>query len=201
MEVPVIAPKATLDPWAEYDILPDDQRAEVLNGRLVCMAPPTGAHNFAAGAVHAWCLFLFTRGMLGGPGGWWFLENSGLVLGNPKRPHRLQPDIMGWRKERAPNPPASVWSTLPPDWVCEILSESTEVLDRGERMEIFAKAGVKHVWLVDVVAQLLEVFENDAGVLRPIARHQSAALVRARPFDACELQLSDLWIPVATSAP
>ena len=52
---------------------------------------------------------------------------------------------------------------LAPDWVCEVLSPSTAPTDRAEKLPIYSREGVGHVWLVDPVARTLEVFELDSG--------------------------------------
>ncbi len=46
----------------------------------------------------------------------------------------------------------------PPTLVVEILSPSTEALDRGRKMELYARFGVKEVWLVTPYPRLLEVY-------------------------------------------
>ena len=38
---------------------------------------------------------------------------------------------------------------LAPDWVCEVISPSTEALDRRDKMEIYARELVAHYWLID----------------------------------------------------
>jgi Uma2 family endonuclease len=84
--------------------------------------------------------------------------------------------------------------TLAPDWVCEVLSPSTEALDRGKKLRIYAREGVAHAWLVDPLRQSLEVLALESGMLAPVARHHSDENVRARPFDALELDMGALWI-------
>jgi hypothetical protein len=51
-----------------------------------------------------------------------------------------------------------------------------------------------HAWLVDPLRQSLEVLALEAGMLAPIERYQGDESVRARPFDALELDLRALWI-------
>lgn len=46
---------------------------------------------------------------------------------------------------------------LPPDWACEVLSESTSAFDRGDKLPIFAREKVGHVWFVDPIVKTLEV--------------------------------------------
>ena len=80
-----------------------------------------------------------------------------------------------------------------PDWVCEVLSPSTEQIDRGKKLRIYAREGVTHAWLVDPLRQPLEVLALEAGSLAQIEEHHGDADVRARPFDAVELELRALW--------
>ena len=46
----------------------------------------------------------------------------------------MVPDIADWRRERMPTVPDVPFFTLAPDWVCEVLSPSTEHIDRGDRV-------------------------------------------------------------------
>ena len=56
--------------------------------------------------------------------------------------------------------PAAI--TTPPDWVCEILSEGTEAIDRGKKMRIYRREGVRDVWLLDPRSRTLEVYRLNA---------------------------------------
>ena len=42
------------------------------------------------------------------------------------------PDLAGWRLERMPELPETAYFELAPDWVCEVLSPSTEAYDRAD---------------------------------------------------------------------
>jgi hypothetical protein len=57
---------------------------------------------------------------------------------------------------RMPEMPHAAAFTLAPDWVCEVLSPSTTKLDRAEKLPVYARRGVGHVWLVDPLEQYLE---------------------------------------------
>jgi Uma2 family endonuclease len=92
-----------------------------------------------------------------------------------------------------PAMPEEAYFALAPDWVCEVLSPSTERIDRSRKLAIYAAAGVAHVWLVDPLQHTLEVLR-----LREAAWMIAAVLtgddpVRVEPFDAVELELRELW--------
>lgn len=110
------------------------------------------------------------QGGRGGPGGWWILDEPELHLVELEA---VVPDLAGWRVERMPDLPEEAFFTLPPDWVCEVLSRSTERLDREEKLPLYADHGVRHAWLVDPVAQTLEVYAlGERGRWREIRHHR-----------------------------
>jgi len=48
-----------------------------------------------------------------------------------------------------------------PRMVMEVLSDSTEEYDRGEKMEIYQKVGVSEYWIVDWRKKQVEIYLND----------------------------------------
>jgi Uma2 family endonuclease len=105
----------------------------------------------------------------------------------------LVPDIAGWRRERLPAPPAAAHITLAPDWLCEVLSPSTETVDRLKKLKIYAREGVGYVWLVNPLLQTLEVLRLESQQWPLVGAHEGGARVRAEPFAAIELELGALW--------
>ena len=105
----------------------------------------------------------------------------------------LVPDLAGWRRERMPEIPSTPFTTLAPDWLCEVLSPSAQKLDRGEKLPLYARERVAHVWLLDPLEQYLEVLRLDGETYRIVATFIADAKVRAEPFDAIELDLAMLW--------
>jgi Uma2 family endonuclease len=88
-----------------------------------------------------------------------------------------------------------------PDWVCEVLSPSTERIDRSRKLRIYAEAGVAHAWLVKPTDRTLEVLRLREGAWTIVAVWEDAAVVRAEPFDAIELELGRLWAVQAAPPP
>jgi Uma2 family endonuclease len=171
-----------------YDV-PDHFVAEMLDGDLYASPRPAVPHARAASVLGAKLLGPFDIGE-NGPGGWLFLDEPELHFNNDV----LVPDLAGWRRERMPEAPDDAYITLAPDWVCEVLSPSTETLDRGKKLRVYAREGVAHAWLVDPLRQTLEVLVLESGRWSLLASHEGRVSVRALPFDAIELELGALWI-------
>ena len=75
----------------------------------------------------------------------------------------LAPDIAGWRAERLTPMPKTAYIETPPDWICEVLSPSTQAIDRTDKLAVYAESGVKHCWYVDPLARTLEVLALTGG--------------------------------------
>ncbi len=105
------------------------------------------------------------------------------------------PDLAGCRRDRMPLIPKDHRYTVVPDWVCEVLSESTAGVDREVKMPIYVEFGVAYAWLLDPRARTLEAYALDAGVWREIGRFGGADAGSVAPFDAVTLSLDDLWGP------
>ncbi len=165
--------------------------AEIINGELVLSPRPAGPHSAAASAIGEELGPPFKRGR-GGPGGWIILYEPEVHLGDDV----LVPDLGGWRRTTMDSIANEPYFTVRPDWVCEVLSPSTERFDRGEKMALYARAGTQHAWLVNPLQRTLEVLRLSAE--RPhewlsLGVFRDAARIRAQPFEAIELDLAILW--------
>jgi Uma2 family endonuclease len=86
--------------------------------------------------------------------------------------------------------------TLAPDWVCEVLSPRTAVIDRVKKLPIYARAEVAHTWLVNPLERTLEVLRRQGSGWLIVDVFEGNAQVRAEPFDAIALDLAVLWADV-----
>ncbi|WP_404367320.1 Uma2 family endonuclease [Corallococcus coralloides] len=174
--------------YADLEALPSNQVGEIVNGELYASPRPASRHSFAAVQIITELNVPFGRGR-GGPGGWHFLTEPELHLGKDV----LVPDIAGWRRERVSWTPDVVGIQMAPDWLCEVLSPSTSRLDRFRKLPVYAREGVRHVWLVDPRQYTLEVFRLEGSHYLLLGTHQDAETVHAEPFEALPLELKVLW--------
>lgn len=168
--------------------VPEHLVAELLFGKLVTHPRPAPRHASAATALSGVLTPPFQFGS-GGPGGWVFMVEPELHLGE----HIAVPDLAAWRREHLPALPETAWIETPPDWVCEVLSPSTERYDRGDKRLIYSEAGVGHLWHIDPVLQMLEVFELRDGKWLLLDVFHDNAQVAAPPFADLTFALGLLW--------
>ena len=106
--------------------------------------------------------------------------------------HRSVPDIAAWRRDRLPKKIPDYFD-FAPDWLCEVLAPNTEALDRTKKLAVYAREGVRNVWLVNPAIQTLEVLRLESQRWSLIAAHEGSVRVRAEPFADIELELAGLW--------
>jgi Uma2 family endonuclease len=184
--------------YADLEKLPPHLVGEILFGALVAHPRPSPRHGGATSALSAISTNAFQFGV-GGPGGWIFVVEPELRLG----PHVTVPDIAGWRRERLPNVPEKAFFDVAPDWICEVISPSTEKYDKGDKRRIYAHYAVPHLWHVDPRAKTLEVFRLQGRDWLLTHTFVDQEDVSAPPFDAITFSLGLLWPfdPPATETP
>ena len=167
---------------------PPHRVAEVVDGTLHTHPRPAMPHARASSVLGGKLGGPFDHDA-GGPGGWWIVFEPELHLGEDI----LVPDVAGWRRERMPEYPETAYVTLAPDWGCEVLSASTRRLNLQGKRPIYAREGVRHLWLVEPTDRTLEAFELRDGEWVLIAAAKDDDPIRIRPFDAITFSLGDLW--------
>jgi Uma2 family endonuclease len=184
---------------ASYDdlkALPENVVGEIIHGVLEAHPRPAPRHGIAANSLGDELTSPFQKGR-GGPGGWIFIDEPELHLGEDI----LVPDLAGWRRETLPELPKTAWIETRPDCVCEVLSPSTAQLDRGAKRQIYAREGVGHLWLLDPVEKYLEVFSLTAGLWLLMITVGDGEEVSAPPFEAISFPLSNLFPYDTTDEP
>ena len=183
-------PKVTSNPatYADIEALPENMVGEILFGVLHAHPRPALRHSRAAWRLGGQLDGPFDRGQ-GGPGGWIFAPEAELHLGD----HVIVPDISGWRREKLPRLPDTAAIDIPPDWVTEILSPSTQRADRTDKLAIYAAFGVAHAWYLAPTLKTLEVMTLVNGKWQITAMFKDAESVTAVPFEAHTFPLDVLW--------
>jgi Uma2 family endonuclease len=185
-------PANTRATYADLMAVPDHKVAELIHGELFVSPRPAIPHAFAASRLGSVLLPPFSREGGDGPGGWVILYEPELHLGGDV----LVPDLAGWRRARWTHTMSdAAFVTVPPDWLCEVVSPSTERLDRARKMAVYGAAQVPYVWLVNPIAKMIEIYRAGAsGGWVLLGVWTEAARVRLEPFEAIEFDLDELWM-------
>ena len=181
-------PRSKSATYADLEAVPDHLVAEILFGTLVTHPRPVRRHTGAASVLGMAVGGPFQLG-IGGPGGWFILDEPELHLG----PHIVVPDLAGWRSERMTEPSEKPYFEVAPDWVCEIISASTEKCDKGAKRNIYALYGVQYLWFVDPRGRTLEVFTRQEKNWLLTHTFFDADMVCAPPFAELKFSLGLLW--------
>jgi Uma2 family endonuclease len=183
-------PQGTRRPATYADLLqvPDHLVAEIVDGELFTSPRPALRHAQASSTLGGELFGPFHRGR-GGPGGWLILDEPEMHLGADI----IVPDLAGWRRTRLATVPDEPFLELAPDWVCEIMSPSTERLDRAAKLDIYAREAVGYAWLINPITRTLEVYRLDAGQWVRVGTYGDDQIVHAVPFDVLALDLLVLW--------
>jgi Uma2 family endonuclease len=157
---------------AFHEALTEDEKAEFINGAVIVQSPVKYEHTRVGGLLY-WLLSAFVR--IHGAG---YVGYEKVLVSLTRNDY--EPDLCYFGKAKADQFVVGQVRFPAPDLVVEILSESTEAIDRGVKFEDYAAHGVSEYWLVDPRAEVIEQYrlEGDSftlllkmndGLLRSVA--------------------------------
>jgi Uma2 family endonuclease len=183
-----LAPRSGLGPYREADYLglPDEPRCELLYGRLVVTPAPTARHQHVVARVLYLLLHCADR-------------NGDQALASPidvvLADHSVvQPDVIYVRAARSSIIRERIEGA--PDLVVEVLSTGTARRDLGEKLRLYAEAGVAEYWIVDPVHETFEFLVNAGDGFR--VSLPDGPIFRSAAIAELELDLEAFWrsIPI-----
>ena len=163
--------------------MPDDgRRYEIHGGELVVVPSPLPIHQIAVLPI-ATRLDDYGR------------QSGGIALVAPldivfDEHDVVQPDVVFFRAERRHLVQPHVVTRAAPDIAVEVLSPSTAAVDRGLKMDLFARYGVPEYWIADPFRLRFEVHVLAAGACEQVQVALPGDTVRS-------VLLPDLTLPVA----
>ena len=174
--------------YADIEALPPHVRGEILFGTLRIQPRPASPHIGAASGLGMMLGGPFQMGR-GGPGGWIIYDEPELHLG----PHVVVPNLAGWHRERLAGKLGASWIDVAPDWICEVLSDSTRGFDKRDKMRIYATYQVTYLWHLDPVSRVLEVYTLQGKDWLLVGTFVGLDMVAAPPFESNPFLLNELW--------
>ncbi|HSI32849.1 MAG: Uma2 family endonuclease [Phycisphaerae bacterium] len=81
----------------------------------------------------------------------------------------------------------------PPDVCVEILSPSSETIDKVDKFEQYEAAGVAHYWIVDPAGRTARAWRLVDGKYVAAGEGRDEQVVRFPPFDELDIPLGKIW--------
>ena len=169
---------------ADYAVLPDEPRCELIYGRFYLSPSRIRLHQFMV--MRIWSILDDLAEAVGGE-----------ALVAPMDVHLAdhtvaQPDVLYVSPERREI--LQDWIEGAPDLVVEVLSPSTARMDRLLKLDRYAEAGVREYWLVDPVARTIEFYVN--GGEHFVVHAPTGGSWKSPAVSGVELDVDRLWAAV-----
>jgi len=173
--------------WTERDYfgLPETNRiVELSSGRLIFTPSPTTTHQSVSGNLHL-LIGTYVRA-----------KNLGEARYSPLDvrlyPGAIrQPDIVFMSNEHKDRITESYWGV--PDLVMEILSESTEKVDRTDKFSEYEKAGISEYWIVDPSKRVIEVYVLDLKAYKIMGKWGAGEMAHSKVLAGFQAPVDDVF--------
>ena len=163
----------------------ENMKAEFINGEIVMHSPVMKRHWVASNKITS-RLSLFVE------------ENDLGIVGSEKvmidcSRNKYEPDIVFFKKDKADTFHKEQLLFPPPDFIAEILSDSTRQNDYHVKFQDYAAHGVTEYWIVDPEIQTIEQFilEGDRYELKHRFKHDDH--IDSAVIEGFRLDMSRIW--------
>lgn len=141
-----------------YRDIDDDLKAEFINGEVIIHSPVKKEHTDAVGFLFQ-LLNPFVR-----------LAKLGYVgyekVMSAFQRNDYEPDVVFFNREKSDHFQKGQWKYPVPDFVVEVLSDSTENRDRGIKFQDYEMQGVQEYWIIDPIEETIEQYLLKDGKYR-----------------------------------
>jgi Uma2 family endonuclease len=138
-----------------YEIVEENKKMEFINGEIIFHSPVRLQHNRSTGLLYKLLETFVSKHQLGFVG----IEKIMISLSR----NDYEPDVCFFGNEKAKSFEPRQAQFPSPDFVVEVLSDSTDKNDREIKFQDYAAHGVAEYWIVDPEKQIVEqyVLENE----------------------------------------
>jgi Uma2 family endonuclease len=167
-----------------YADIDDEMKAEFINGEVVVHSPVKKEHTDAVGFLYQ-LLNPFARlAKLGYVG----YEKVMTALSR----NDYEPDMVFFGNEKAAHFRKGQWKYPAPDFVVEVLSESTEANDRGIKFSDYAAHGVREYWIIDPAEESVEQYFLQDGAFKLHLKAQRG-LIESRVVQGFSIEIRAIF--------
>jgi Uma2 family endonuclease len=172
--------------WQDFIALDDEDKRELLDGRLVEMDVPN--------RLHEWIVATLVHHLRA----WAMARKAGVVLASGykvriREDRGFMPDVQYFARGGRPLPHQGLDAGAP-DLAVEVISPASIRYDRKQKLEGYAEIGVPEYWIVDPEGRTLErLLLVSPGVYRTAERLDGAVDFAPESFPGLVIALGELW--------
>lgn len=158
-----------------YNQITEQDKAEFINGEIIFHSPVKLRHNLASGHLYRLLSTFVMQHDLG------FVGYEKIMISLTRNDY--EPDICFFVKARAAAFKPDQMHFPAPDFIVEVLSDSTAGADRGVKFDDYAAHGVAEYWLIDPVTETVEQYTLQNQAYELVIKAQTGQIVsRAVPL-------------------
>ena len=106
--------------------------------------------------------------------------------------HALEPDICFWKQEKAKDFTSKQSAFPPPDFIVEILSDSTKERDYGIKKTDYALHEVAEYWIIDPENQYVEQYLLQNGQYELVFK-SNHGMIESSVIHGFQMQVEDIF--------
>ena len=171
--------------YKDYCATPDDERYELLDGKLTMVPAPNMKHQRLVLRL-AEKLNAFSEAHRLGEV---YVAPCDVFLSDTDV---VQPDVLFISRAREHTVTDDDVRGAP-DLVIEILSPSTAKKDQGPKRDLYGRHGVLEYWIVDPTAETIAVHRQEDGRLQPAETFGRRDTLRTAVLNGLQLKLDDVF--------
>lgn len=161
-----------------YEWLPDDKKAEFINGNIIVHSPVKFEHAGASSRLFTLLYVYVTKHHLG------YVGHEKMLVSLTRNDY--DPDVCFWTPAKSSAFKEGQMQFPAPDLVIEVLSPSTTANDRNIKFEDYAAHGIDEYWIVDAKQQTIEQYLLTSGVYQ-LAMKKNDGHLRSRAVKGLEI--------------
>ena len=166
-----------------YDEITEDRKWEFINGRVIMHSPATNRRNLAVARLFNLLLNWTNHKKLGQ------VTVEKTLCQFPRNDY--EPDIVFFGKAKSALIQPNTLLHPVPDFVVEVLSESTEAHDRGVKLTDYEAHGVQEYWMIDTEGEAVEQYVLEAG--RYLSNRHTSGQIASRVVAGFEVSIRAIF--------
>jgi Uma2 family endonuclease len=184
----VAIPESKKYTYEEFlELTKDIERAEFIDGEIVCLSTPTAEHQRITGRLYS-KLLTFFEGKACEP----FIAPLDVVLKSEsdKEKRSVQPDVFVVCGDKLND--ENKYEGIPA-LIIEVVSPSNESNDFVRKMNLYMKYGVPEYWIVIPQSKTIQVYELDNGFYEQVHIYTMDKLLKSKVFSDLSIDLKSIF--------